>query len=120
MGFFENKNPEANTENGVSDCKLCGLPLSGDNFSNDLGLCDSCLIQTNNYLKNIFNPSFEKYLTLAENETSLENKVSYLRDALDVLYGYKIKYYDNGVDFLDQDIDDMIDDLVDQISKIRL
>ncbi|MBP1737089.1 MAG: hypothetical protein H6Q60_970 [Oscillospiraceae bacterium] len=119
MGFFTSKDTRTESEDGVCDCKLCGVPLSSDNFSNDLGLCDGCLIQTKSFLKNYYLPGVEKYRKLAEEETNIEDQISYLRDLLDVLYTYKVRYYDQEIDFLDQDIDDLIDDLVDQISRAR-
>lgn len=120
MGFFASKNDDATTGDEALDCKLCGLPLSSGNFSNDIGLCDGCLINTNSFLKNYFNPSMDKYQALADKEIDPDDKVSYLRDLLDVLYAYKVKYYDNDVDFIDQDIDDLIDSIVDSISKVRI
>lgn len=39
---------------------------------------------------------------------------------LDILYEYKVKYYDNDVDVLEQNIEGLIDSVVDCISEAKI
>lgn len=44
----------------------------------------------------------------------------YLKLMLDILYEYKVKYYDNDVDVLEQNIEGLIDSVVDCISEAKI
>jgi hypothetical protein len=55
------------------------------------------------------------------NETANpDEKIKYLKQMLDMLYEYKILYYDNGVEIFTQDVEDLINEVIDCISEARV
>lgn len=62
-------------------------------------------------------PELQKKANASQNA---DDRILYLRMILDFLYEYKIKYFDNEVDLIKQDINDLIDDVIDCISQARI
>ena len=100
-------------------CKLCRKDIQSDFFNSDTGLCDACQIIAFSNVKTIMStlPELQKKANSSKNA---DDRILYLRAILDLLYEYKIKYSDNEVDLIKQDIDDLIDDVVDCISQARI
>lgn len=113
MALFSKKAEE------LHECKLCGAKVAASNFVTDYEICNSCAllldVEVQQLAKNI---SFlQEQANAAETP---EKKISYLRLMLDNLYEYKVKYYDNEVDVLNQDVEELISEVVDCISFARL
>ena len=100
-------------------CKLCDRDVAPDRYISDYGICDCCSLtmqlKLNTLLKRI--PKLQEQ---ANNATTPSGRIMYLSLMLDMLYEYKIKYVENGVDAIDQDVGDLIFEVIDCISEARL
>lgn len=113
MGLFSSRKPV-----DVPTCKLCDKPLTTEN-EQTVGLCVAHALIMDSHLRASIR-AIDKYQPLANAATDPEEKIRYLQLMLDYLYEIKIKYYDNDLHPLDQDIEDLIDDVIDCISNARL
>lgn len=115
MGLFSNKNKFSNE---TFECKLCQREFNSDNYNAEFGLCNACMLIANSEIQ-----SFSEVISLYQekaNATNVPNeKIMYLRLMLDYLYEYKVKYVDNDIHLIDQDIDELIDDVIECISEAK-
>lgn len=113
MGFFKSSPPP------TFECKLCNRHFSADSFCKDLGICKICLQILDIDFKH-FQEGIAREQAAANSSKDPESRILHLRNMLDYIYEFKIKYYDNDVDILSQDIYDLINEVVDCISYARL
>ena len=106
-------------EEPIAQCKLCNSVVSEELFSSDFGICFACL-STLEAKIHFYEKTIPEYLGIANGSSDPDTKVMYLKLILDFLYDYKINYYDNGVDALTENIEDMIDTIIEGISNARL
>ena len=102
------------------ECKLCSREVTADFFSEPFGICHTCLNTLNSFINSFAMPLIEKSQQSANAESDPANKIMHLQTMLDVLYEYKIKYADKGVNAIDGNIEEMIKDVVESISQARL
>jgi len=112
MGLFSR-----NASEDVILCKLCDKKAVTD--MTDYGICNGCALVLDVDVKTLKEQT-ETLSAKANAATDSGEKIIYLKALLDMLYQYKIKYYDNGVDVLGQDIEEMIDEVIDCISEAKL
>lgn len=103
----------------MNECKLCHQHVADALFMDDFGICFSCGSLMETKVK-FFEEKIPDLLSRANAESNPEIKIMYLKLVLDFLYDYKINYYDNDVDVLTENIEDMIDTIIDGISYARL
>ncbi len=102
----------------MNTCKICDRDVKSDFFNTDYGICLSCATILESKVKSLQEvlPSYQEKANSADNAN---DKILYLKLMLDELYEYKIRYYDNDVDVLEQDIEDLIDTVIDCIADAR-
>lgn len=103
----------------MKTCKLCDHEVQDSFFSDEYGICLSCAVILEGKIKSMQQaiPDYQKKANAADNPG---DKILYLKLMLDMLYEYKIRYYDNDVDALEQDVEDLIDEVVDCIADARV
>lgn len=113
MGLFSSKPAE-----NLPRCKLCDKVLTTDE-ERSIELCTGHALILDADVKSTVE-TINEFQPLANAATDPDEKIRYLTGMLESLYKLKIKYYDNDVHPLDQDIDELIDSVIDCISKARL
>lgn len=116
MGLFSNK--QAKQAENLPKCKLCDKVLTTSE-EQSIELCTGHALIMDADIK-AATYVIEKYQPLANEATDPETKIRYLTVMLESLYKLKIKYYDHDVQPLEQDIDELIDSVIDCISRARL
>lgn len=61
-----------------------------------------------------------EYQPKANAEKDPDTRIQYLKMILDQLYKIQVKYYENGIEPLTGDINEMIDNIIECISTARL
>lgn len=113
MGIFSTK--ESTSE---ERCALCDRVLRTAE-EKTAGLCITHALIMDSDLRTAKN-AIEKYQPKANAEQDPDMKIRYLKAILDQLYKIQIKYYENGIEPLNEDIDDLIDQIIHCISTARL
>lgn len=113
MGIFSKKEsiPEA-------QCALCQRVLRTAE-EKAIGLCSGHALIMDSDLR-IAKNIIEEYQPKANAEQDPDKKILYLKAILDQLYKIQIKYYENGIEPLNENIDDLIDQIIHCISTARL
>ena len=113
MGIFSNK------ENLLGEkCALCDCILRTTE-EKTVGLCVRHALIMDSDLRLAKNV-IDEYQPKANAEQNPDKKVLYLKTILDQLYKIQIKYYENGIKPLNENIDDLIDQIIHCISTARL
>lgn len=117
MGLFAKKQ----TPTGPTyECKLCGHSFSENAFDKEQGICRVCAVTADSFISDFLMPVMKASLESAREEPNPDSKVVYFRSLLDALYEYKVKYHDNGINLIEQDVDELIDRVLDLVSRVRL
>ena len=101
-----------------NECKLCGREVADDLFIDEYEICYFCSSELS-ALVELMPGKLAEYQEAANNSSDPDEKVKYLSLMLNLLYEYKIKYYDNDVDVIEQNVDDLIGQVIDVISYAR-
>jgi len=118
MGLF-NKNKSAQQEINYYTCTSCGKVVSEDNFDSEMHMCNTCAMVSASF-KASFMSTIENYQKQADEATSVDSKILYLKLKLNYIYEYKINYFNKGIYLMTDDVESLINDTIDQISKVRL
>lgn len=113
MGIFSTK--ESTSE---ERCALCDRVLRTAE-EKTVGLCITHALIMDSDLRLAKNV-IDEYQPKANAEQDPDKKVLYLKAILDQLYKIEIKYYENGIKPLNENIDDLIDQIIYCISTARL
>lgn len=100
-------------------CKLCDREVPDNRFVADYGICDACALILDSKIKTM-QQAIPEYQEKANSTKEPSEKILYLHSILDLLYEYKVLYADNDVNVIKQDVDDLIDQIIDCISKVRI
>ena len=113
MGFFS-KSRDTSTEK----CALCDRELrTSEEKVVGLSVAHALILDSDLTLaKNVI----DEYQPKANAEQDPDKKILYLKTILDQLYKIQVKYYENGIKPLKDDIDDLIDQIIYCISTARL
>ncbi|QEY33841.1 hypothetical protein FL966_01600 [Caproiciproducens galactitolivorans] len=103
----------------LPECKICGREVPHSRYMEEIGICDACGIILNCKVESI-QEEIGKCQNAANAASSPDERIKYLKLMLDILYEYKVKYYDNDVDVLEQNVEDLIDTVVDCISEAKI
>lgn len=103
----------------MNECKLCGREVPDYLFMPEYELCYDCNSELA-ALVGIMPEKIAEYQAAANAATEPEEKITNLTHMLDLLYTYKVKYRDNDVDVIEQDVDDLISSVINVISHARL
>lgn len=117
MGLFAKKQTPAGP---TYECKLCGHSFSESAFDTKQGICRVCAVTADAFVSDFLMPVIKASLESAREEQNPDSKVLYFRALLDALYEYKVKYHDNGIKLIEQDVDELVDRVLDLISRVRL
>lgn len=100
-------------------CKLCNNDFTDEDYNHEFGTCNSCLLRSSTLYDRMAKeiPIYEERL---KSSTDPTEKIAYLSFILELLYKYKILYSDNGVNFINEDIDDLISNIIERISEAKL
>lgn len=112
MGLFSRRQ-----ELPLKRCKLCDKELRTD-AELSIELCQAHALILDSDVRTV-SLTIEKCQPLANAAKNSNEKISYLQLILDALYMLKIKYYDNDIRPLDQDIDELIDPIIEAISEAK-
>ena len=102
----------------MNECKLCRREVTDELFVKDYGICYFCGSELNSLIS-ILPEKISEYQASANASTDPNERIKYLSLMLDLLYEYKVKYVDNDVDVIEQDIDELIYSVIDAISYAR-
>lgn len=116
MGLFSSKSKTA--PDPEKTCALCDRILK-TNEEKDVGLCVGHALILESDIK-VASSIINEYQPKANAEKDPDTRIQYLRMILDQLYKIQIKYYENGIEPLTGDIDEMIDNIIECISTARL
>lgn len=112
MSFFRSKP-------NLCTCKLCGKEVSSDFFIESSELCFAChkiaVSKTKTMAETL--PEFQAKANAA---SDADERIIYLTAMLDLLYEYKVRYADNDVHIIEQNVDDLISEVIECISYARL
>lgn len=103
----------------MSECKLCEREVPENIFDEHYEICHICLSKLNAKLEMLKKVISEEQNS-ANSATTPAERILHLKIMLDYLYEYKVLYYDNGVDILTTNVEDMIDEVIDCISEAKL
>lgn len=117
MGIFSKAPAKQQESPREAICKLCGKSYAVSDNNTDL--CPICLTILDVDIDTLQN-SISTFQECANNAFSPDEKIGFLRLMLDALFEFKVKYIDNGVNPIEQDMDKMIDEVVECISQARL
>lgn len=118
MGLFSKTPVKTNSE--MFECKACPREVPADLYVPEYEMRRFCVSEATAFLNVKMGTTLTELEASANAETNPDNKIRYLRSILDILYEYKIKYADNEVDLIKMDIDELIDQIVDAISRVRM
>ena len=101
------------------ECKLCYNSFSSDHYVFEYNICVGCFSIMQSKVSTLleFLPELQEK---ANNAIDADEKIVYLKSMLELLYEYKILYFDNDVDVIEQNVSDLIDEVIDCISEARL
>ena len=114
MGLFSSKSKNEPDKK----CALCDRPLITKE-EKTVGLCTGHALIMDQDLK-LAMQVINEYQPKANAEKDPDKKITYLTAILEQLYKIQIKYYENGIEPLTGDIDEMIDNIIECISTARL
>ena len=117
MGLFFSKSQPA-TATPEATCALCDRILQTKE-EKSVGLCTGHALILDSDLK-LAKEIINEYQPKANAEKDPDTRIQYLKLILEQLYKIQIKYYENGIEPLTGDIDEMIDNIIDCISTARL
>lgn len=118
MGLFSKTPPKTNSE--MYECKACPREVPADLYVPEYEMCRFCVSEALAFLNVKMGTTLTELEASANAETNPEKKIEHLTSILNILYEYKIKYADNDIDLVKMDIDDLIDEIIDAISRARL
>lgn len=117
MGLFAKKQLPSEP---TYECKLCGHSFMENAFDKTQGICRVCAVTADSFVSDFLMPVMKASLESARAEENPDSKVVFFRSLLDALFEYKVKYHDNGIDLIEQDVDELIDRVLDLVSRVRL
>lgn len=106
-------------EPATFECKLCGKHVTEEWYTSEYGICTPCFAIMSTQVKSMLE-FIPKWQDIANNSDTPDERITYLKCMLDLFYEYKIKYVDNDVDVIEQDVSELIDEVIDCISEARL
>lgn len=113
MGLFSKKEQPLE-----QTCALCDRVLRTPE-EKSIGLCVAHAIILDTDVK-VAADLIKECQEKANAEKNPDQRIIYLRGILDQLYKLKVKYYENGIEPLTENIDDLIDNIIDCISTVRI
>lgn len=119
MGLFSKSAPAPKSAK-LYECKLCGKEVPEDRILPSLGICDICGTEALSFAEDYLTPSVQRFQGLANKTADPDEKLLYLKALLDVMYEYKVKYQDQDVKLVQDDINDDIATIIQAISRIRM
>lgn len=97
----------------VTQCKICGTSLVTEE-EQELGICSAHALILESDINGL-SYAINKLQPLINNSRTTKEKLPYVKTLLEFLYEFKIKYINNDVEPLDQDIDDLIMNVLEAI-----
>ena len=103
----------------MKTCKICNNEFSDASFNREYAICLSCGMILESKVK-VMQDAISQLQEDANATDNPSTKIMFLKMMLDYLYEYKIRYYDNEVDVLEQDVEVLIDNVIDCIADARV
>ena len=103
----------------MNTCKICNNEFSDASFNREYEICLPCSMILESKVK-AMQDAISQYQEKANATSDPDKKILCFKCMLDYLYEYKVCYYDNEVDVLEQDVDDLIDSVIDCIADARV
>ncbi len=99
-------------------CKICGKNVKSNYYIKGAEICIPCGIELEDDIK-FWQEEMPYYKEKANNEKDAETKIKYLKKLLDMLYKYKIKYYDKDFEIFEQDVHEQLYSVINALSWVR-